>query len=66
MVRELDAIKQESSLLQDQMRVVKADIQRVEQDTAQSMQELLTLDKIKGKMKGTADALKVIYLFLLL
>jgi len=57
-VRELDAIKQESSLLQDQMRVVKADIQRVEQDTAQSMQELLTLDKIKGKMKGTADALK--------
>ncbi|XP_005105726.1 conserved oligomeric Golgi complex subunit 7 [Aplysia californica] len=57
-VRELDAIKQESSLLQDQMRIVKQDIQKVEQDTSQSMQSLLKLDRIKSRMKTTADALK--------
>ncbi|RUS78612.1 hypothetical protein EGW08_013618 [Elysia chlorotica] len=57
-VRELGAVKQEASLLQDQMRTVKHDIQKVEQDTAQSMQALLKLDRIKSRMKTTADALK--------
>ncbi|XP_059142129.1 conserved oligomeric Golgi complex subunit 7-like [Physella acuta] len=57
-VRELDAVKQESVLLQDQMRVVKQHIQKVEQDTSQSMQALLKLDGIKSRMKTTADALK--------
>ncbi|CAL1543486.1 unnamed protein product [Lymnaea stagnalis] len=57
-VRELDAVKQEAALLQDQMRVVKQDIQKVEQDTSQSMQVLLKLDRIKSRMKTTADALK--------
>uniref|UniRef100_A0A0B7AI87 Conserved oligomeric Golgi complex subunit 7 n=1 Tax=Arion vulgaris TaxID=1028688 RepID=A0A0B7AI87_9EUPU len=57
-VRELEAVKQESVILQDQMRVVKQDIQKVEQDTSQSMQSLLKLDRIKSRMKTTADALK--------
>ncbi|XP_013073398.2 conserved oligomeric Golgi complex subunit 7-like isoform X1 [Biomphalaria glabrata] len=57
-VRELDAVKQEASLLQDQMRTVKQDIQKVEQDTSHSMQALLKLDRIKSRMKSTADALK--------
>ncbi|CAG5116805.1 unnamed protein product, partial [Candidula unifasciata] len=57
-VRELDAVKHEAILLQDQMRVVKQDIQKVEQDTSQSMQSLLKLDRIKSRMKTTADALK--------
>ncbi|KAH9519599.1 Golgi transport complex subunit 7 [Bulinus truncatus] len=57
-VRELDAVKQEAALLQDQMRTVKQDIQKVEQDTSQSMQALLKLDRIKSQMKSTADALK--------
>ncbi|XP_025115675.1 conserved oligomeric Golgi complex subunit 7-like [Pomacea canaliculata] len=57
-VRELDAVKQESTLLQDQMRAVKQDIESVEKNTAQSMQTLLTLDEIKSRMKMTSDALK--------
>lgn len=57
-VRELGAVKQEAFLLQEQMRTVKQDIQKVEQDTAQSMQALLKLDRIKSRMKTTADALK--------
>ncbi|XP_055955962.1 conserved oligomeric Golgi complex subunit 7 [Patella vulgata] len=57
-MRELDAVRQEASLLQDQMRMVKQDIQKVEQSTAQSMQVLLKLDGIKGRMKTTAEALK--------
>ncbi|XP_076469947.1 conserved oligomeric Golgi complex subunit 7-like isoform X2 [Babylonia areolata] len=56
--RELDAVKQESVLLRDQMRSVKQDIETVEKNTAQSMQMLLTLDSIKSRMKTTADALK--------
>ncbi|KAL8588662.1 hypothetical protein ACOMHN_001979 [Nucella lapillus] len=56
--RELDAVKQESVLLRDQMRSVKQDIENVEKNTAQSMQTLLTLDSIKSRMKTTADALK--------
>ncbi|XP_046553450.1 conserved oligomeric Golgi complex subunit 7-like [Haliotis rubra] len=57
-MREVDAVRQEASLLQDQMRTVKQDIQKVEQNTAQSMQTLLKLDSIKSRMKTTADALK--------
>ncbi|ESO86524.1 hypothetical protein LOTGIDRAFT_194952 [Lottia gigantea] len=57
-MREIDAVRQEASLLQDQMRMVKEDIQKVEQSTAQSMQVLLKLDGIKGRMKTTAEALK--------
>ena len=39
---------QESKILQDQMKLVKDDIQRVEQDTAHSMEQLLALDCVKG------------------
>ncbi|KAL4234116.1 Golgi transport complex subunit 7 [Mactra antiquata] len=57
-MREIEAVKQEASLLQDQMVVVKHDIQKVEHDTAQSMQTLLKLDAIKSRMTSAADALK--------
>lgn len=57
-VRELEAVKQEASLLQDQMTMVKTDIEKVEQDTAQSMQMLLQVDTIKGRMKAASDALQ--------
>ncbi|XP_053401502.1 conserved oligomeric Golgi complex subunit 7-like isoform X2 [Mercenaria mercenaria] len=57
-MREIEAVKQEASLLQDQMVVVKHDIQKVEHDTAQSMQTLLKLDSIKSRMTSAADALK--------
>ncbi|XP_056005871.1 conserved oligomeric Golgi complex subunit 7-like isoform X3 [Ostrea edulis] len=57
-MRELDAVKQEAALLQDQMKMVKEDIQKVEHDTAKSMQTLLKLDAIKSLMTSTAEALK--------
>ncbi|KAH3692541.1 conserved oligomeric Golgi complex subunit 7-like [Dreissena polymorpha] len=57
-MREIEAVKQEAALLQDQMASVKHDIQKVEQDTSQSMQTLLKLDAIKSRMTLAADALK--------
>ncbi|XP_064611193.1 conserved oligomeric Golgi complex subunit 7-like [Liolophura sinensis] len=57
-MREIEAVKQEATLLREQMRTVKHDIQKVEQDTAQSMQMLLQLDGIKSRMKAASDALK--------
>ena len=44
------ALSQESKILQDQMKLVKDDIQRVEQDTAHSMEQLLALDCVKGEI----------------
>jgi len=41
------------------MKNVKHDIQKVEQDTSQSMQTLLQLDTIKGRMEETSEALQV-------
>lgn len=57
-MREIEAVRQEAALLQDQMRLVKQDIEKVEQDTAHSMQMLLKLDGIKSRMKDTSDALQ--------
>ncbi|XP_013416401.1 conserved oligomeric Golgi complex subunit 7 [Lingula anatina] len=57
-IREIEAVKQEASLLQDQMRMVKEDIQKVEHDTSQSMQMLLQLDNIKSRMQAASNALK--------
>ncbi|XP_052816204.1 conserved oligomeric Golgi complex subunit 7-like isoform X2 [Mya arenaria] len=57
-MREIEAVKQEAVLLQDQMVTIKHDIEKVEHDTAQSMQTLLKLDSIKSRMTLAADALK--------
>lgn len=57
-MREIEAVKQEAALLREQMGVVKQDIQKVEHDTAQSMQMLLKLDAIKSRMSSAADALQ--------
>ncbi|KAL5022632.1 hypothetical protein ScPMuIL_001787 [Solemya velum] len=57
-MREIDAVRQEAALLQDQMKSVKQDIQKVEQNTAQSMQTLLRLDGIKSRMTAASEALK--------
>ncbi|KAK3085428.1 hypothetical protein FSP39_003139 [Pinctada imbricata] len=47
-IRELDAVKQEAALLQDQMKMVKEDIQKM----------LLKLDSIKSRMTMAAEALQ--------
>lgn len=57
-MRELEAVKQEALMLQDQMKTIKYDIQKVEQETAESMQTLLKLDTIKARMKAASDALR--------
>ena len=60
-MRELEAVKQEAVLLQEQMKMVKYDIEKVEHDTAQSMQTLLRLDSVKTRMKAASEALQVWY-----
>ncbi|ELT88100.1 hypothetical protein CAPTEDRAFT_161050 [Capitella teleta] len=57
-MRELEALKQEAVLLQDQMKMIKFDIQKVEQDTSQSMLTLLKLDTVKTRMKDASEALQ--------
>ncbi|ESN97278.1 hypothetical protein HELRODRAFT_178406 [Helobdella robusta] len=56
--KELEAVRQEASLLQEQMKMAKYDIQKVEHDTANSMQNLMMLDQVKSRMKLASDALK--------
>lgn len=58
-MRELEALKQEAALLQDQMKMIKFDIEKVERDTAQSMMTLLNLDTVKTRMKEASEALQV-------
>lgn len=57
-LRDVEALKQEASFLKEQMVLVKEDIKKFEQDTAQSMQVLVEIDKVKGRMQLAADALQ--------
>lgn len=56
--KELEALGQEVSMLHEQMKMVKYDIQKVEHETANSMQTLLKLDVVKGRIKLASDALR--------
>uniref|UniRef100_A0A3Q3FEB8 Conserved oligomeric Golgi complex subunit 7 n=1 Tax=Labrus bergylta TaxID=56723 RepID=A0A3Q3FEB8_9LABR len=57
-LRDVDALKQEASFLKDQMILVKEDIKKFEQDTVQSMQVLVEIDQVKGRMQLAAEALQ--------
>lgn len=57
-LRDVEAVKQEASFLKEQMVLVKEDIKKFEQDTVQSMQVLVEIDKVKGRMHLAADALQ--------
>lgn len=57
-LRDVEALKQEASFLKDQMVLVKEDIKKFEQDTVQSMQVLVEIDKVKGRMQLAAEALQ--------
>lgn len=57
-LRDVEALKQEASFLKEQMVLVKEDIKKFEQDTSQSMQVLVEIDKVKGRMQLAADALQ--------
>ncbi|KAM7370900.1 hypothetical protein PAMP_010410 [Pampus punctatissimus] len=57
-LRDVEAVKQEASFLKEQMVLVKEDIRKFEQDTVQSMQVLVEIDQVKGRMQLAAEALQ--------
>lgn len=57
-LREVEALKQEASFLKEQMVLVREDIKRLEEDTAQSMQVLVELDRVKSRMQLAAESLQ--------
>ncbi|XP_028670290.1 conserved oligomeric Golgi complex subunit 7 [Erpetoichthys calabaricus] len=57
-LRDVEALKQEASFLKEQMILVKEDIKKFEQDTVQSMQVLVEIDRVKSRMQVAAEALQ--------
>lgn len=57
-VREIDALQQESALLQSSMSVVQSDIDQVNRETGASMEILVKMDELKQKIQETRNALK--------
>ncbi|XP_026543900.1 conserved oligomeric Golgi complex subunit 7 [Notechis scutatus] len=57
-LREVEALKQEAAFLKEQMVLVKGDIKKLEEDTAQSMQVLVKLDHVKSRMQLAVDSLQ--------
>ncbi|KAG8557810.1 hypothetical protein GDO81_016734 [Engystomops pustulosus] len=57
-LRDVEALRQEAAFLKEQMILVKEDIKKFEQDTAQSMQVLVEMDKVKSRMQLAADSLQ--------
>ncbi|XP_032828322.1 conserved oligomeric Golgi complex subunit 7 [Petromyzon marinus] len=57
-LKDVEAVRQEATFLKEQMALVKEDIRKVEQDTAQSMQVLVEIDKVKSRMQAAAEALQ--------
>ena len=58
MCRDVEAVRQEATLLREQMQIVKEDIKRVERETGQSMQTLVELDAVKHRMQSSLEALQ--------
>ncbi|XP_066496653.1 conserved oligomeric Golgi complex subunit 7 [Tiliqua scincoides] len=57
-LREVEALRQEATFLKEQMVLVREDIEKLEQDTAQSMQVLVELDHVKSRMQLAAESLQ--------
>uniref|UniRef100_G5E7U7 Conserved oligomeric Golgi complex subunit 7 n=1 Tax=Meleagris gallopavo TaxID=9103 RepID=G5E7U7_MELGA len=57
-LREVEALRQEAAFLREQMVLVKEDIRRFEEDTAQSMQVLVEIDRVKSRMQLAAESLQ--------
>ena len=57
-LRELDSVKQEASLLQDSMRAVRTEIEAVERETSRSMSALVVMETVKTRMTLTEQALR--------
>ncbi|XP_046855424.1 conserved oligomeric Golgi complex subunit 7-like [Xenia sp. Carnegie-2017] len=57
-LREIEVIRQEATLLKEQMGLVKDDIKAVEQNTSESMKMLLDLDEVKSRIQSASHALQ--------
>ncbi|XP_022793390.1 conserved oligomeric Golgi complex subunit 7-like [Stylophora pistillata] len=57
-LREIENIRHDASLLKEQMNLVKEDIRVVEENTAQSMKMLMEIDTVKSRMQDASRALK--------
>ncbi|PAA92479.1 hypothetical protein BOX15_Mlig033534g4, partial [Macrostomum lignano] len=56
--REMASVKQEALLLQDQLRSVKSQLERVEQETSASMAKLVEADRLKSRLQRASSALR--------
>ncbi|NXH21921.1 COG7 protein, partial [Bucco capensis] len=57
-LREVEVLRQEAAFLKEQMILVKEDIKKFEEDTAQSMQVLVEIDRVKSRMQLAAESLQ--------
>ncbi|OXB68843.1 hypothetical protein ASZ78_002258 [Callipepla squamata] len=57
-LRDVEALRQEAAFLREQMVLVKEDIRKFEENTAQSMQVLVEIDRVKSRMQLAAESLQ--------
>lgn len=57
-LREVETMRQEAQLLQEQMKTVKEDFIKVERDSTTSMKNLLKIDTVKSRMQEANKALR--------
>ncbi|XP_059098482.1 conserved oligomeric Golgi complex subunit 7-like [Tigriopus californicus] len=57
-VREIESLQNEATILQTKMTTVQTEIDRVNRETGTSMETLVKLDKLKGRILMTSTALK--------
>lgn len=57
-LRDVESLGHEVSVLKNQMNSVRQDIEKVEHNTAASMQTLVKLDTLKGRMVASSQALR--------
>ncbi|XP_050730840.1 conserved oligomeric Golgi complex subunit 7-like isoform X3 [Eriocheir sinensis] len=57
-MRDIESLGHEVSILKNQMNSVRQDIEKVEHNTAASMQTLVKLDTLKGRMVASSQALR--------
>ncbi|CAF0742710.1 unnamed protein product [Adineta steineri] len=57
-LREIDVLRHEATLLQEQMRTVRGDVQKVNQETADGMRNLIELDSVKNRIQLASKALQ--------
>ncbi|XP_071513541.1 conserved oligomeric Golgi complex subunit 7 [Panulirus ornatus] len=57
-LRDIESLGHEVAVLKNQMNSVRQDIEKVEQNTAASMQTLVKLDSLKGRLVASSQALR--------